>query len=116
MTSLGAVGSYQNVLWRSIGSLGYLGHSTHGGRVVVRGGWTSGGCGVVTLEPWVSLAWKSLLIMVEHLLVITKVGRAGVVAWPGAGVSRARLLAVVPHAMTSCAGLVPHATQTLPLP
>ena len=88
MTSLGAVGSYQNVLWCSIGSLGDLGHSTHGGWVIVRGGWTSGGCGVVTLEPGVALAWKSLLIMVK-LLVITKVGRAGVVAWPGAGVSRA---------------------------
>lgn len=116
MTSLGAVGSYQNVLWRSIGSLGDLGHPAHGGRIVVGGGWTSGGCGVVTLEPGVALAWKSLLIMVEYLLVVTKVGRARVVAGPGAGVSRAGLLAVVPHAMTSCAGLVPHASQTLPLP
>ena len=116
MTSLGAVGSYQNVLWCSIGSLGDLGHSAHGGWVVVGGGGTSGGCGVVTLEPGVALAWKSLLIMVEHLLVITEVGGPSVVAGPGAGVGRARLLAVVAHAVTSCAGLVPHATQPLPLP
>lgn len=86
MTSLGSIGTYENVLWHSIGSLGDLSHSCHGWWIVLGGWGTSWWCGIMTLEPGVPLARESLLIVTEHLRIITEIGGACVVAGPSAGV------------------------------
>lgn len=116
MTALWAVRPDENILGCSVGALRDLRHAGHGGGVVLWGGGAPGRGGVVALEPGYGLAGEPLLVVVEDLLVVAEVGGPGVVAGARAGVRGAGLLGRVPHAVTSCTGLVPHTAQPLPLP